>query len=86
LTGRATFGDDDWMTRPAQSSLHTWTTSIGAFVGVYNIAIQSGRRVPLRHPQPFVRHVLDLTGVPRMLTAGPNEPAPSAFEANAGSS
>jgi anti-anti-sigma factor len=58
---------------------------IGALVGVYNTAVQSGRRVQLSHPQPFVRHVLDLTGVLRIFTADLNEPEPSALT-TAGSS
>jgi anti-anti-sigma factor len=58
---------------------------IGALVGVYNSAVQSGRRVQLNHPQPFVHHVLDLTGVLRIFTADLNEPEPSALT-TAGSS
>jgi ABC-type transporter Mla MlaB component len=44
---------------------------IGALVGVYNVAVQSGRRVQLQHPQPFVRRVLDLARRPGRLHRGP---------------
>jgi stage II sporulation protein AA (anti-sigma F factor antagonist) len=53
-------------------------TGIGALVGVYNIAVQTGRRVQLKHPQPFVRRVLDLTGVLRIFTADLSERESSA--------
>jgi anti-anti-sigma factor len=51
---------------------------IGALVGVYNVAVQSGRRVQLQHPQPFVRRVLDLAGVLGAFTADLSESESSA--------
>jgi anti-anti-sigma factor len=59
---------------------------IGALVGVYNTAVQSGRHMQLTHPQPFVRHILDLTGLLRVLTAELNEPEPIAVTTSTGSS
>ena len=54
-------------------------SGIGALVGVYNIAVQSGRRVQLQHPQPLVRRVLDLTGVLGIFTVDVSEPESSAL-------
>ena len=52
---------------------------IGALLVVYNTGVRSGRRVRLTHPQPLVRHILDLTGLLHLLAADPNELEPDAL-------
>jgi anti-anti-sigma factor len=47
---------------------------IGALVGVRNAAVQAGRRIRVTHPQPFVRRVLDVTGLLAVLTAPVDQP------------
>ena len=49
-------------------------SGIGALVLVRNAAIQNGRQMRVTHPQPFVRHVLDVVG---LLDAFGVEPHPA---------
>jgi anti-anti-sigma factor len=46
---------------------------IGALVGVRNAAVQAGRQMRVTHPQPFVRRILELTGLLGVLTAPTDE-------------
>jgi len=49
---------------------------IGALVGVHNAAVHAGCQMRVSHPQPFVRRVLDLTGLLDVFTAATVEPSP----------
>jgi anti-anti-sigma regulatory factor len=49
---------------------------IGALVGVRNAAVQAGRQIRVTHPQPFVRRILEVTGLLGVLTAPTDQRSP----------
>jgi anti-anti-sigma factor len=51
-------------------------TGVSALVAVRNAALRTGRQMRVTHPQPFVRRVLDLTGLLGVLTAPVDQDQP----------
>jgi anti-anti-sigma factor len=43
-------------------------TGLGALIGARNVAVHSGRQLRVHHPQPFVRRILEVTGLVDVLT------------------
>jgi anti-anti-sigma factor len=49
-------------------------TGLGALIGARNAAVNAGRQLRVLHPQPFVRRILEVTGLLDVFTAAATHP------------